>query len=105
MGKRMMGQGPWQEKKGAAARITPCSSRRQSIHIVLPMFFLNLCVVKCCSVPEVRSAMDTGDAICCFFANSPKRQLALEEWVGKTLEGEHRTRLKSLCRTRMDRAA
>ena len=35
-----------------------------------------------------------------FLCKSPRRQLALEEWVGKTLEGEHRTRLKSLCRTR-----
>lgn len=44
--------------------------------------------------------METADKICRFFANSPKRQLALENSTGEGLEGEHRKRIKSLCKTR-----
>lgn len=57
-------------------------------------------VMKCCSIAEIRNTMDTGDSICRFFCNSPKRQLALEKWIGEVLEGERRTKLKSLCKTR-----
>ena len=32
--------------------------------------------------------MDVADSICRFFGNSPKRQLCLEEWIAKELEGE-----------------
>ena len=38
---------------------------------------LNLCVIKCCSVAEIRN-MDTAESIYRFFSNSPKRQLALK---------------------------
>ena len=61
---------------------------------------LNPCVVKCCSVAEIRNMMDTAESICRFFSNSPKRQLALERWINETSEGERRTKLKSICKTR-----
>ena len=44
--------------------------------------------------------MDTADSISRFFANSPKRQLALEKWITQLCEGERRHKLKSLCKTR-----
>ena len=44
--------------------------------------------------------MDIADSICCFFSNSPKRQLALEKWVNQMLEGELRRKIKSVCKTR-----
>lgn len=86
------------KKKGAATRITQLFPKALYTHWVAHA--LNLCVVKCCSIADIRNIMDTGDSICRFFANSPKRQLALEKWVGQVIEGEHRRRLKSLCKTR-----
>lgn len=44
--------------------------------------------------------MDAGDTICHFFSNSPKRQLALEKWVGELLEEEHCKRLNMFWKTR-----
>ena len=44
--------------------------------------------------------MDTADSICRFFSNSPKRQLAFETWIEQKLEGERRSKLKSICKTR-----
>ena len=34
------------------------------------------------------------------FSNSPKRQLAFERWIEQKLEGERRSKFKSICRTR-----
>ena len=44
--------------------------------------------------------MQTVDKISGFFSNSPKRQLALEEWIDNVLPEENRMKLKVLCRTR-----
>lgn len=44
--------------------------------------------------------MDTAESICQFFFNSPKRQLALENKISELLQGERRTKLKSICKTR-----
>ena len=44
--------------------------------------------------------MDTADSICRFFSNFPKRQLALERWIHEVLQGEHRRKLKLMCKTR-----
>ena len=71
---------------------------KRSIHTAAHV--LNLCVIKCCDIPEVRNAMDIGDKICRFFAFSPKRQLAFEKWVHQVFEGERRKRLKSIGKTR-----
>ena len=84
--------------KGAAARIAERYPKAVYTHCAAHV--LNLCVVKCCNIPEVRNAMDIGDKICQFFAFSPKRQLAFEKWVHQLLEGEQRKKLKSICKTR-----
>lgn len=83
------------KSKGASSRIlskalyTHCAAHR-----------LNLCVMKCCSIMEVSNMMQTADTISRFFSNSPKRQLALEEWIDNVLPDESRKKLKELCRTR-----
>ena len=83
------------KNNGAAARIqkilpkavyTHCAAHAQNL--------------KCCSIAEIRNTMDTADSICRFFSNSPKRQLAFERWIEQKLEGEHRSKLKSICKTR-----
>ena len=56
--------------------------------------------LKCCSIAEIRNTMDTADSICRFFSNSPKRQLAFERWIEQKLEGERRSKLKSIRKTR-----
>ena len=61
---------------------------------------LNLCVMKCCSILEVSNMMQSADKISRFFSNSPKRQLALEDWIDNVLPGEKRKKLKELYRTR-----
>ena len=84
--------------KGAASRISEQHPKATYTHCAAHV--LNLCVVKCCSILEVRNAMDTADCICRFFNNSPKRQSALEEFIGKHLQGEKRRKLLSVCKTR-----
>lgn len=86
------------KNKGAASRIQGVYPK--AIYTHCAAHALNLCVVKCCSIPEIQNTMDTADSICRFFSNSPKRQLALERWIHETLEGEHRRKLKLMCKTR-----
>ena len=86
------------KKKGAAARIAELNPK--AIYNHCAAHALNLCVVKCCSISEIRNTMDIADSICRFFSNSPKRQLALEKWVTQMLEGEQRRKIKSVCKTR-----
>ena len=86
------------KNKGAATQITQQYPKAVYTHCAAHV--LNLCVVKCCSIPEVRNTMDIGDRICCFFALSLKRQLAFERFVEEVLDGEKRRRLKSICKTR-----
>ena len=80
------------KRRGAAARITELHPKATYTHCTV-----NLCIVKCCRISEIRNAMDVADSVYRFFANSPKRQLCLEEQV---LEGERRRKIKSVCKTR-----
>ena len=57
---------------------------------------LNLCVVQCCSIPNM---MSIADRVCRFFAYSPKRQLEFVKVVAEMMHGEKRKRLKSICKT------
>lgn len=86
------------KSRGAAARIQEAFPKAMYTHCAAHA--LNLCVVKCCSVAEMRNMMDTAESICRFFSNYPKKQLALERWISETSEGERRTKLKSICKTR-----
>ena len=52
------------KRKGAAARITELHPKALYTHCVAHA--LNLCVVKCCSIPEIRNTMDKADSICRF---------------------------------------
>ena len=62
--------------KGAAVRIMEKYSRAVYSHCAAHA--LNLCIVKCCGLPEIRNTMDLADSIYRFFYFSPKKQLALE---------------------------
>ena len=84
--------------RGAAKLIQ--DSYPKAIYTHCAAHVLNLCIVKCCSIPEIRNTMDTAESICRFFFNSPKRQLALENKISVLLQGERRTKLKSICKTR-----
>ena len=86
------------KRKGAAARIVELYPKALYSHCA--SHILNLCIVKCCTILEVRNTMDICDSIYRFFANSPKRQLALTKCIEETTEGERRKKLKSLCKTR-----
>ena len=74
--------------KGAATRIT--QQYPKAVYTYCAAHNLNLCVVKCCSIPEVQNTMDIDDKVCRFFAFSPKRQLAFESSVDEVLDGEKR---------------
>ena len=84
--------------RGAASRIATLYPKAVYTHCAAHR--LNLCVVKCCNIRDVSNMMNIADKIVRFFSNSPKRQLSLEKWIGDTLEGEKRKKLKELCRTR-----
>ena len=86
------------KSKGASAHIAMQYPKAVYTHCAAHR--LNLCVVKCCSIREISNMMQTADAIARFFSNSPKRQLALEEWVDTILQGEQQRKLKEMCRTR-----
>ena len=86
------------KNKGAASRIQQIYPK--AIYTHCAAHALNLCVMKCCSIAEIRNAMDTADSIFRFFSNSPKRQLAFERWIEQKQEGERRFKLKSICKTR-----
>ena len=86
------------KNKGAASHIQKVFPKDKYTHCAAHS--LNLCVVKCCSIAEIRNTMDTANSICCFFSNSPKKQLTLERWIHQTLEGKHHCKLKSMYRTR-----
>ena len=86
------------KRRGAAARITELHPKATYTHCAAHA--LNLCVVKCCSISEIRNTMDVADSVYRFFAFSPKRQLCLEKWVEQILEGERRRKIKSVCKTR-----
>lgn len=55
--------------KGVAARIT--SKYPKALYTHCASHHLNLCVVKCCSVKEINSMMQTADSVSQFFSNSP----------------------------------
>ena len=62
---------------GAAALIQ--SSCPKAVYIHCAAHTLNLCVVAACGVQMIKNMMGTMVEICLFFANSPKRQLELEQ--------------------------
>lgn len=86
------------KSKGVASRIL--SRYHKALYTHCAAHKLNLCVMKCCSIPEISNMMQSADKILRFFSNSPKRQLALEDWLDKVLPDENRKKLKELCRTR-----
>ena len=86
------------KSKGVASRIS--SKHSKALYTHCASHRLNLCVTKCCTIREVSNMMQTADTISRFFSNSPKRQLALEEWIDSVLPEEKRKKLKEMCRTR-----
>ena len=86
------------KNKGVAARISAKYPNALYTHCVSHR--LNLCVMKCCSIREVNNMMQTSDTMSRFFSNSPKRQLALEQWISDILPEEKRKKMKEMCRTR-----
>ena len=78
--------------KGVAARIT--SKCPKALYTHCASHRLNLCVVKCCSVKEINSMMQTADSVSWLFSNSPKSQLALEKWIGELLPEEKRSNMR-----------
>ena len=61
---------------------------------------LNLCVVKACSIPQIRNVNGTISEIAKFFKYSPKRQRFFEHVICSVSPKEKRVKLKDLCRTR-----
>jgi len=75
----MMVLGQWQGKKGVTARIS--EQYPKALYTNCASHVLNLCIVSCCSIPDVRNTMDMAECVHRFFDNSLKCQLALERWI------------------------
>jgi len=76
------------KKKGVAARISEQCPKALYTH--RSSHVLNLCIVTCCSIPDIRST----ECVHCFFNNSLKHQLALEMWITDVfLDTEKRRKL------------
>ena len=61
---------------------------------------LNLCIVKACSIPQIRNASGVISEIAKFFNYSPKRQHFFEHIIESVSPSEKRKKLKDLCKTR-----
>ncbi len=78
------------------------------IRSVSPMAFythcqshqLSLCVVKACSIPQIRNASGVISEIAKFFNYSPKRQHFFEHIIDAQSPNETKNKLKDLCKTR-----
>ena len=61
---------------------------------------LNLCIVKACSITQIRNAGGLVSEIAKFFNYSPKRQHFFEHVIEAEAPNESKKKLKDLCRTR-----
>lgn len=61
---------------------------------------MNLCVVKGCSVPQIRNASGAISEIATFFNYSPKRQHFFKKVIESSADGVKTSKLKDLCKTR-----
>ena len=57
------------KNNGAAARMQ--QNFPEVIYTHCAAHALNLCVMKCCSIAEIRNTIDTAGSICHFFSNCP----------------------------------
>lgn len=93
---------------GASNMSSSISGVQARIRSVSPLAFythcqshqLNLCVVKACSIPQIRNASGVISEISKFFNYSPKRQHFFEHIIQIESPNETKTKLKDLCRTR-----
>ena len=67
------------KSKGVAARIV--TKYPKALYTHCASHWLNLCVMKCCSLREITNTMEIADSVSRFFTNSPKMQLSLESWI------------------------
>ena len=61
---------------------------------------LNLCVIKACSIPNIRNANGVISEIAKYFNYSPNRQHFFKHVIDSVTPAEKRVKLKDLCRTR-----
>ena len=61
---------------------------------------LNLCIVKACSVPQIRTANGVISEIAKFLKYSPKRQHFFERVIESESPNETKKKQKDLCKTR-----
>jgi len=93
---------------GASSMSSSIAGVQARIRSVSPMAFythcqshqLNLCVVKACSIPQIRNASGVISEIAKFFNYSPKRQHFFEHIIDTESPNETKKKLKDLCKTR-----
>ena len=93
---------------GASNMSSNIAGVQARIRSVSPMAFythcqshqLNLCVVKACSIPQIRNASGLISEIAKFFNYSPKRQHFFEHIIDTESPNETKKKLKDLCKTR-----
>ena len=93
---------------GASNMSSSIAGVQARIRSVSPMAFythcqshqLNLCVVKACSIPQIRNASGVISEIAKFFNYSPKHQHFFEHVIDVESPTETKKKLKDLCKTR-----
>ena len=93
---------------GASNMSSSIAGVQARIRSVSPMAFythcqshqLNLCVVKACSIPQIRNASGVISEIAKFFNYSPKRQHFFEHISDAESPNKTKKKLKDLCKTR-----
>ena len=93
---------------GASNMSSSIAGVQARIRSVSPMAFythcqshqLNLCVVKACSIPQIRNASGVISEIAKFFNYSPKRQHFFEHIIDAESPNKTKKKLKDLCKTR-----
>lgn len=84
--------------KGVQARLKEVNPKALYVHCA--SHCLNLCVLKACSVPQVKNMFELVKEVSNFFAASPKRQRKLESVIAAAFPDSRKQKLVDLCRTR-----
>lgn len=92
---------------GASSMSSSIAGVHAQIRSVSPMAFythcqshqLNLCIVKACSIPQIRNASGVISEIVKFFNYSPKQQHFFEHVIDAESPNKTKKKLKDLCKT------
>ena len=86
--------------KGVKSRFLQENNQALYFHCASHCDCLNLCIVKACNLPAIKTMMGNLRELALFFSNSPKRQRKLDEVINEAAPDTKKNKLRDLCKTR-----